>query len=285
MKILIVTGISGSGKTVTIKTLEDLGYYTVDNIPVELIHDVLSLTKRAGINLVTLGVSPKTPEIVRKFLETFESLKKEESDLTLIFLDAKDETIIRRYKETRRKHPFEEERTIEKAIEMERKLLSPIAEIADIRVDTTDINIHQLRRKITAIASAGKESMVFYLISFGFKYGIPPESDLVFDVRFVKNPNFIPGLRELDGTHPEVQNFVFSDEGAIRYLEMIKEMIRFLKDRLIKDGRYTATISVGCTGGKHRSAAFVEKIKEFIEDELKSKCIVNHRDREKESPV
>lgn len=290
MRIIFITGISGSGKTTALKTLEDLGYYTVDNIPVELINEVLSLTKRAGIELITFGVSPRTKDTVKKFLDILGSLRedlreKKEDSVMLLFLDAKDEVIIRRYKETRRKHPFEEGNTIEKAIYIERVLLSPILEQSDLRIDTTDINIHQLRHRIKEIAGSSKDYIVFQVISFGFKYGIPPEADLVFDVRFVKNPNFVPELKDLDGTHPDVQKYIFSDEDAIKYLDMIKDMIRFLKERLTKEGRYTATVAIGCTGGRHRSIAFAEKIKDFLENELNTRCTINHRDRNKDLSI
>lgn len=283
MKVIFITGISGSGKTTALKTLEDLGYYTVDNIPIDLIHEVISLTKRAGIELITFGVSPRDNEMVKKFLDVLETLRKEkEYEVRLIFLDAKDDAIIRRYKETRRKHPFEEGKTIDKAIKIERELLLPIADYSDYRIDTTEINIHQLRQRIKEFAGIEKESIVFHILSFGFKYGIPSEADLVFDVRFVKNPNFHPELKKLDGTNKEVQDYVFSDENAVKYLRMIEEMVEFLKDRLVKDGRYTATIAIGCTGGRHRSIAFAEKLKEFIENKVGAQCIVNHRDKEKD---
>ncbi|MCS7213327.1 MAG: RNase adapter RapZ [Candidatus Calescibacterium sp.] len=283
MKVIFITGISGSGKTTALKTLEDLGYYTVDNIPIDLIHEVISLTKRAGIELITFGVSPRDNEMVKKFLDVLETLRKEkEYEVRLIFLDAKDDAIIRRYKETRRKHPFEEGKTIDKAIKIERELLLPIADYSDYRIDTTEINIHQLRQRIREVAGIEKESIVFHILSFGFKYGIPSEADLVFDVRFVRNPNFHPELKKLDGTNKEVQDYVFSDENAVKYLRMIEEMVEFLKDRLVKDGRYTATIAIGCTGGRHRSIAFAEKLKEFIENKVGAQCIVNHRDKEKD---
>lgn len=283
MKVIFITGISGSGKTTALKTLEDLGYYTVDNIPVDLIHEVLSLTKRAGMDLITFGVSPRDSEMVRKFIDVLQNLREEKDyNVILIFVDAKDEVIVRRYKETRRKHPFEYGITIDKAIKTERDLLLPILDFSDIRIDTSDINIHQLRQRIREVAGAEKGSIVFHVISFGFKYGIPPETDLVFDVRFVKNPNFHPDLKNLDGTHPEVQKYVFSDPNAVKYLDMIKDMLVFIKDRFIEDGRYTATVAIGCTGGRHRSIAFAEKIKEFIEKELSLNCVVNHRDKDKD---
>lgn len=286
MKVIFITGISGSGKTTALKTLEDLGYYTVDNIPIDLIHEVISLTKRAGIEFITFGVSPRDNEMVKKFLYVLETLKKEkEYEVKLVFLDAKDEVIIRRYKETRRKHPFEEGKTIDKAIKIEREILLPIADYSDVRIDTTEINIHQLRQRIREVAGVEKDSIVFHVLSFGFKYGIPSEADLVFDVRFVKNPNFHPELKKLDGTNKEVQDYVFSDENAVKYLRMIEDMVEFLKDRLVKDGRYTATIAIGCTGGRHRSIAFAEKLKEFIENKIGAQCIVNHRDKEKDLPV
>jgi len=172
------------------------------------------------------------------------------------------------------------------AIKKEREILKLIFDISDIKLDTTQMNIHQLREKIRELFGDEKGmELTFQIYSFGFRYGIPQESDLVFDVRFIRNPNFDPQLKKFDGTHPEVQKYIFEDENARKYLEMIKEMIRFLTERFKKEGKFIATISIGCTGGRHRSVAFAEKIKEFIENEIKAKVILIHRDKEKESVI
>ncbi len=285
MKVIFITGISGSGKTTAIKTLEDLGYYTADNIPIDMIHDFLSLTGRAKIDKVALGMFFRDRESVEKFVAHLKEWKRKGNDFILIFLDSKDDTIIRRYKETRRKHPFmHEDETMKEAIHREREILRPLSDIADIKIDSSDFTIHQLREKVKAV-SGNTDEFVFQIISFGFRYGIPDEADLVFDVRFVKNPNFHPDLKHLDGTHPDVQNYVFEDSGAREYLKMIEDMLMFLADRFKKEGKYVATVSIGCTGGRHRSVAFAEKLKDFIREKLKIRAFVIHRDIDKQSPL
>jgi UPF0042 nucleotide-binding protein len=289
MRVVFITGISGSGKTTALKTLEDIGFYTVDNIPIDMIYDFISLTKKANIKDVALSLFFKEEETIQKFLEIINKLKDEikEGKVFLVFIEASDEAIIRRYKETRRKHPLGDEiKSIENAIKKEKEIMKLLYDTSDIKIDTTQMNIHQLREKIRELFGDEKGTeLTFQIYSFGFRYGIPQESDLVFDVRFIRNPNFDPHLKKFDGTHPEVQKFIFEDENARKYLEMIKEMIRFLADRFKKEGKFIATISVGCTGGRHRSVAFAEKIKEFIENEIKVKAILTHRDKEKESTI
>jgi UPF0042 nucleotide-binding protein len=289
MKIVFITGISGSGKTTAIKTLEDIGFYTVDNIPIDMIYDFISLTKKANINDVALSLFFKDEKTSQKFSEIISKLKEEIKDgrVILVFLEASDDVIIRRYKETRRKHPLGDEiKSIDMAIKKEKEILKSIYDISDIKLDTTQMNIHQLREKIRELFGDEKGvELTLQIYSFGFRYGIPQESDLVFDVRFIRNPNFDPELKKFDGTHPEVQKYIFEDENARKYLEMIKEMIKFLTERFRKEGKFIATISIGCTGGKHRSVAFAEKIKEFVENEIKAKVILTHRDKEKESAI
>jgi UPF0042 nucleotide-binding protein len=289
MRIVFITGISGSGKTTALKTLEDIGFYTVDNIPIDMIYDFISLARKANIKDVALSLFFKDEKTAQKFSEIISQLKEEVKDgrVILMFLEASDDAIIRRYKETRRKHPFGDEiKSIDMAIKKEREILKLIFDISDIKLDTTQMNIHQLREKIRELFGDEKGmELTFQIYSFGFRYGIPQESDLVFDVRFIRNPNFDPQLKKFDGTHPEVQKYIFEDENARKYLEMIKEIIRFLTERFKKEGKFIATISIGCTGGRHRSVAFAEKIKEFIENEIKAKVILIHRDKEKESVI
>jgi UPF0042 nucleotide-binding protein len=289
MRIVFITGISGSGKTTALKTLEDIGFYTVDNIPIDMIYDFISLTRKANIKDVALSLFFKDEKTAQKFSEIISQLKEEVKDgkVILTFLEASDDVIIRRYKETRRKHPLGDEiKSIDMAIKKEREILKLIFDISDIKLDTTQMNIHQLREKIRELFGDEKGiELTFQIYSFGFRYGIPQESDLVFDVRFIRNPNFDSQLKKFDGTHPEVQKYIFEDENARKYLEMIKEMIRFLAERFKKEGKFIATISIGCTGGRHRSVAFAEKIKEFIENEIKAKVILTHRDKEKESVI
>lgn len=289
MRILFITGISGSGKTTVLKSLEDIGYYPVDNIPVEMIYDFLNLAEKANINKVALSLFFKDKEVAKKFLDLHGKLKSDmkDSEIYLVFLDASDEVILRRYKETRRKHPLSDIATsISDAIRKEREILQDIQEVADIKIDSANMNIHELREKVKSIFGDEKSEDFFVQIySFGFRYGIPQESDMVFDVRFIRNPNFDPELKKFDGTKKEVQDYIFQDENARKYLEMMKDMLKFLIERFRKEGKHFATISVGCTGGRHRSVAFAEKLKEFIEKESKVKVIVTHRDKDKDPVI
>jgi len=289
MRILFITGISGSGKTTVLKSLEDIGYYPVDNIPVEMIYDFLNLAAKANISKVALSLFFKDKEVVRKFLDLREKLKSDmkDSEIYLVFLDASDDAILRRYKETRRKHPLSDIATsTSDAVRKEREILQDIQEVADIKIDSTNMNIHKLREKVKSIFGDEKaEDFFVQIYSFGFRYGIPQESDMVFDVRFIRNPNFDPELKKFDGTKKEVQDYIFQDENARKYLDMIKDMLKFLIERFKKEGKHFATISVGCTGGRHRSVAFAEKLKEFIEKESKVKVIVTHRDKDKDPVI
>jgi UPF0042 nucleotide-binding protein len=289
MRILFITGISGSGKTTVLKSLEDIGYYPVDNIPVEMIYDFLNLAAKANISKVALSLFFKDKEVVRKFLDLREKLKSDmkDSEIYLVFLDASDDAILRRYKETRRKHPLSDIATsTSDAVRKEREILQDIQEVADIKIDSTNMNIHELREKVKSIFGDEKaEDFFVQIYSFGFRYGIPQESDMVFDVRFIRNPNFDPELKKFDGTKKEVQDYIFQDENARKYLDMIKDMLKFLIERFKKEGKHFATISVGCTGGRHRSVAFAEKLKEFIEKESKVKVIVTHRDKDKDPVI
>lgn len=289
MRILFITGISGSGKTTVLKSLEDIGYYPVDNIPVEMIYDFLNLAQKANINKVALSLFFKDKEVVKKFLDLHEKLKSDmkDSEIYLVFLDASDDAILRRYKETRRKHPLSDIATsTSDAIRKEREILQSIQEVADIKIDSTNMNIHELREKVKSIFGDEKaEDFFVQIYSFGFRYGIPQESDMVFDVRFIRNPNFDPELKKFDGTKKEVQDYIFQDENARKYLEMMKDMLKFLIERFKKEGKHFATISVGCTGGRHRSVAFAEKLKELIEKESKVKVIVTHRDKDKDPVI
>ena len=291
MEIIFITGLSGSGKTTSIKTLEDMGYYCVDNLPSNMVDDVIALTRRAGMEKVAFGFGFKDKKSVSEFIKTVKRVKDElekgEDRVVVVFLDAQDDAILRRYKETRRKHPLAfGGTTFQEAIKKERELLMPIYEISDIKIDTTYLNIHDLRRKIRELFGGKmKDEFMFQVFSFGFRYGIPQEADLVFDVRFIRNPNFAPEMKKFDGTHPEVQKYIFQDKNALKYLDMIKDMLRFLSERFRSEGKYVATIAIGCTGGRHRSVAFAEKIKDFIEKELKTKAVVIHRDKDKDSEI
>ena len=285
-KVVFVTGLSGSGKTTVLKTLEDIGYYCIDNVPPELISQLLSLSSLAeSVDKIAFGMGFRSPEESQKFYELVlrlkENLRKEKIIVQLVFLEASEDDIIKRYKETRRVHPIRAS-TIQESIQKEKEILKPIKDIADIVIDTTGINIHELKERVKHYLGDTGEFVV-QLVSFGFRYGIPRDADLVFDVRFIRNPHFDPKLKAYDGTNKEVQKYVFVDENAKKYLQMIKEMLEFVLEGFQKEGKFVATVAIGCTGGRHRSVAFVEKIAQDLQ--RKYKVIKIHRDKDKESPV
>lgn len=276
--IVIVTGVSGGGKTVTLRTLEDIGFFCIDNLPpsvalyfVETIKDYNDFTK------IAIGIDIRVHSFLNKAQETIEKIKKSFKS-EVVFLDADDESIVRRYKETRRPHPLlnQYENLIE-AIRKERILLRPLKEISDRLIDTSNFTPHELRRLIRSIYSDNQDYPYVTVISFGYKRGVPFNADIVFDVRFLPNPYFVPSLSELSGLHPEVKDFVLNQPETRDFLEYIKGFLTFALPRYKKEGRYYLTLAIGCTGGKHRSVVLAEEISKFI-NSLNFKVNVVHRD-------
>jgi UPF0042 nucleotide-binding protein len=275
--IVIITGLSGSGKTVALRALEDSDFYCVDNLPIALIDSFVSeVSKDREIKKIGIGIDIRE----KGFLSEINSVLKILRDkyrTEILFLEAERDVLIRRFKETRRPHPLGW--NIEEAIQTEKGRLAPLREAADRIVDTSSFTPHQLRQFITSLhkIQTGKKAMTVVLISFGFKLGTPQNIDLLFDARFLPNPNFVPELKLLKGTDKAVSDYVFKSQTAKAYVKKIKEFIDFLIPLYIKEGRSYLTIGIGCTGGNHRSPAIVEKLKGYIKKHPIDLSIV-HRD-------
>lgn len=262
--IVIITGLSGSGKTIALRALEDLGFFCVDNLPVTLIKSFASIISQdSDIQKIGIGIDIREKGFLSEITEVLNRLRKH-FHTEILFLEAEEDILLRRFKETRRPHPLGE--NIEKAIQIEKERLSPLRENADRIVDTSSFTPHQLRQFITSIFITKKlrKAMTVVLISFGFKFGHPQNADLLFDVRFLPNPNFIPELKKLKGTDKSVANFVLKKPEAKLFMEKIKELMDFLIPLYIKEGKSYLTVGIGCTGGNHRSPAIVEKLKKHL---------------------
>lgn len=281
-QVLIVTGLSGAGKNVVMSALEDLGFYCVDNLPVPLISTFLKFAFHSPSNLikVALGIDARGERFLDTFmreLEAIRSLNDSESSIKIIFLQANHDTLLKRFEETRRKHPLSKGRTLKSALHYEQVLLAPIITCADIVLDTDTFNIHELRHWVrSSFGEKGREEIILNLISFGFKYGVPPESNLVFDVRFLPNPYFIPALKASNGTSPEIQNFLMQEPLFNDYVDRFIPFVHYLIQNYFKEGRPFVTLAIGCTGGKHRSVALIERLKK--ERWEKVQCTIVHRD-------
>ncbi len=276
-RVVIITGLSGSGKTVGLRAVEDLNFFCVDNLPVSLIGSLVTKTARAarGRN-IAIGIDIREQEFLSGIHRVLGSLRKKHR-VEVLFLDAETDVLIRRFKETRRPHPLGG--GLDEAIEKERKSLAPLKREADRVIDTSSLSPHQLRRLITSLylPKGSIHGMAVTLTSFGFKYGAPQNIDLLFDVRFLPNPHFIAGLRQLTGRDRKVVDFIFSHGETKEFMKKTLGLIRFLLPLYQKEGRSYLSIAVGCTGGRHRSPAIVEKIGTALKKEPIDLQII-HRD-------
>ncbi len=263
--ILIVTGLSGAGKTSFMRSLEDLRFYCVDNLPVPLLSTFLNLSFKAQTNLkkVALGIDARGEQFLKNFTYEINRLKHVEmiSNIKIIFLNASESTLLKRFQETRRKHPLAQDKSIQSAIKEEKDLLDPIMNMSDMILDTDKFNIHELRSWVQQSFSATqKHTLLVNVISFGFKYGVPAESNLVYDLRFLPNPYFNPDLKKFTGQDAVIQEYLFQQEEVIEYWKRLIDFLHYSLERFYKEGRFFVTVSIGCTGGKHRSVSFVERL-------------------------
>ncbi|MGQ9569745.1 MAG: RNase adapter RapZ [Thermodesulfovibrionales bacterium] len=262
--IVIITGLSGSGKTIALRALEDLGFFCVDNLPIALIESFASTMSRdSDIKKIGIGIDIREKGFLSEIIEVLNKLRNR-YHTEILFLEAEEDVLLRRFKETRRPHPLGE--NIEKTIQIEKERLAPLSENADRIIDTSSFTTHQLRQFITSLYITKKirKAMTVVLMSFGFKFGPPQNADLLFDVRFLPNPNFIPKLKKLNGTDRRVSNFVFKNPEAKLFMEKVNGLMDFLIPLYIKEGKSYLTVGIGCTGGNHRSPAIVEKLKGFL---------------------
>ena len=281
MRFIVVTGMSGAGKSTALKMLEDLGYFCVDNLPVPLIGKLseLVLGQHMEIDKIALGIDIRSGE-------TFQDLQGAlNENFEILFLDAQDDVLIKRYKETRRTHPLAEGERLDKGIAEERKRLAALRKEADYVLDTSQMLTRELQSELNKIFVEDRAYKNIYvtMLSFGFKYGIPNDADLVFDVRFLPNPYYLEGLRGKTGNDKEVSDFVMKQNSATEFLNKVEDLVRFLMPNYIAEGKHQLVVAVGCTGGKHRSVTMANKLYEKFADDETFGIKVEHRDIEKDA--
>jgi UPF0042 nucleotide-binding protein len=262
-ELVIITGLSGSGKGTVLKCLEDLGYYSVDNLPIELIPKFAALTKESpSIRCAALVVDIREGSGLRDFPAIYRSIRRR-IPTTLVFLEADEDTLVRRFSETRRPHPLGTERSVVRSIRSERRALAPIRALSDHVISTSKFNVHELREYVAERFRGGRQQarIVVYVTSFGYRYGVPADSDLVFDVRFLPNPNYIPEFKKLSGRHPSVARYIRSFPQTVEFVERISNLLVYLLPHYIQEGKSYLTIAFGCTGGRHRSVMMAEEIR------------------------
>ena len=282
MRLIIVTGMSGAGKSTAIRFLEDIGYYVVDNMPPAFVSSFAHLCNSTGGKLSKAAIvcDSRVGDFFSDLKDTLLTLKENNISYEVLFLEADDLTLIKRYKETRRKHPLQEGKSLPDAINEERKMLKEIRETAHI-VDTTDSTGRQLVEQLRDLflGETTKSQLKIDVVSFGFKYGAPLDADLVFDVRFLPNPFYIPELKKHNGTEPEVSEYVMSFKEAKVFYEKLIDMVKYLVPLYIEDGRAGLVIAIGCTGGQHRSVTIAEKL--YKDLKINYNVDIIHRDCEK----
>jgi UPF0042 nucleotide-binding protein len=281
-ELVIITGLSGSGKGSVLKVFEDLGYYSVDNLPIGLIPKFAELARdSASIRFAALVVDIREGQGLKRFPEIYARIGRE-IPTRLIFLEADDDTIMRRFSETRRPHPLGTAQSISKSIRQEREMLASIRKLADLTINTSKFTVHELRDFIREkfVGEREESKIMVYVTSFGYRHGVPADSDLVFDVRFLPNPNYIPRFKKLSGRHPGVARYIRSFPQTIEFIERISELLIYLLPHYIREGKSYLTIAFGCTGGHHRSVMIADQIRKNLAD-AGYRAKVTHRDMAK----
>ena len=287
MRFVIVSGMSGAGKSTALKVLEDFGFFCVDNLPVALLPNFgeIASDRQTEVDKVAVGVDIRNGEQLTRLNSQLDVLCELGIEYEILFLDAEDETLVKRYKETRRTHPLAKEDRIETGISREREMISFIRDRADYIIDTTTLLTRELRQEVEKIFVGNEEygNFIITVLSFGFKYGIPSDADLVFDVRFLPNPYYIDTLKEKTGNDPEVQDYVMQNDKGPIFLEKLKDMVEFLIPNYILEGKNQLVIAIGCTGGKHRSVTLANALYHTLETEESYGVRIEHRDIGKDS--
>jgi RNase adapter protein RapZ len=281
-RFVILTGLSGSGKTHAVRALEDLGYFCVDNLPTQLIPTLAELASRddTGLEKIALVVDVRERNFLRQFPRVFEKLKSGPVKPTLIFLEASHASLVRRFSETRRPHPMAPDRSVAEGIREEREKLGAIRAMADLIVDTSELTVHELRDIFMRMSRDGhrRAEMVVTLLSFGFKHGLPEDADLVFDVRFLPNPHFVDSLRRLTGRDRAVVRFMHKHDETREFIERLTSFLEFSLPQYVKEGKAYLTVAIGCTGGRHRSVMIAESLKRSLAKVPGVRLRVKHRD-------
>ena len=283
-RFVVLTGLSGSGKSQAIRALEDLGYFCVDNLPVTLLPMLAELTLRAGteISRAAVVVDVREGKMLKEFPRVYKSLKKRKNlNPALIFLEAAEPTLVRRFSETRRPHPMAPDKSPSEGIRAERQRMRGIRSMADQIIDTSALTVHQLRQTFAAfsgVARSEKAKLAVNLISFGFKHGLPMDADLEFDVRFLPNPHFVQRLRPKTGRDPEVVKFMEEHAATGELLDRLTDLLKFLVPQYVAEGKSYLTIGIGCTGGRHRSVAIAHALRKGLAGIAGVRLRVKHRD-------
>ncbi|MEW6139089.1 MAG: RNase adapter RapZ [Thermodesulfobacteriota bacterium] len=280
-RIVIVTGLSGSGKSTAVNALEDMGFFCVDNLPVDLLPKLLELTESSGTELtrIALVIDLRQPKFFPRYSTILDSLDEAKTPVEILFLEARDDVIVRRYSETRRQHPLAVTGNLIDGIIRERHELSEIRERAEWVIDTSNLTVHELREEIRKLfGSVDGRELKIVVSSFGFGRGLPMEADLVLDVRFLPNPYFVEDLKAKDGRNADVAQWVISKETTKEFIAKLEDMLSFLLPLYMQEGKQYLTIAVGCTGGRHRSVVVAEHLSKFLLRKGYSRVEVKHRE-------
>lgn len=286
MKMVIVTGMSGAGKSTALNVLEDEGYYCVDNMPIALIPKFAELAsgREKGYSNIALGIDIRSGEALGELETILKEMEQRRYSYKILYLDSSDEVLVKRYKETRRAHPLAKDDRVDRAIAQERRQMEFLKKRADYIIDTSQMLTRELKQELEKIfVREGRYSNLFVtVLSFGFKYGIPSDADLVFDVRFLPNPYYVEELKPLTGNDAPIQQFVMNFQAAQDFLDKVDELIRFLLPNYVQEGKNSLVIAIGCTGGKHRSVTLANAIADRLK-KTEYGCKVEHRDIDKDA--
>jgi RNase adapter protein RapZ len=281
IRLVVITGLSGSGKSTALKAFEDIGFFCIDNLPAILLPRFLELQDQISREVIKIALvmDLRGKDFLTKFPKIFQETKRKGYRIEVLFLEADEEVLIRRFSQTRRHHPLGDHRMLSSTIRLERKKMAPIKRLATFCLETSQLNVHQLREEILRLFSkvARPVKMTMNLISFGYKYGLPQEADIVMDVRFLPNPFFVPELKELDGNQKPVIDYIMKWKETKVFIKDFFTLISFLIPQYQKEGKSHLTIAVGCTGGKHRSVTIINMLSEFLK---KQKLLINIRHRD-----
>ena len=281
-QLVILTGLSGSGKSTVLKTFEDLGYYCVDNLPVDLIptFSELNFYGNSEIERAALLVDAREGYQLERLPALYKQIRRE-VPATLVYIEASEDALLRRFSETRRPHPLGHDRPVREGLDREREMMAPIRKLADVVIDTTKFNVHELRQFINhRFQMRSKRPLMVSVVSFGYRYGVPADADLVFDVRFLPNPHFIPRLRKYSGQNAKVARYIRSFPQSNEFLRRIASLLTYLIPHYIREGKSYLTIAFGCTGGRHRSVMMAEAIRTTLATRGYTVKVV-HRDLDK----
>jgi UPF0042 nucleotide-binding protein len=266
-RLVFVTGLSGAGKSQAMKTLEDLGFYCVDNLPPKLVSQTLSLLQDAQVREVALALDVRSGGTLGEAVPLMSQFSADGMRPQILFLDARDDVLVRRYSETRRRHPFAMVGSLREAIAVEREALAPLRALATQVIDTTNLTHAELKERIAATFSPehSERALAVTIVAFGFKYGLPLDLDMLFDVRFLHNPNYIESLRPLTGADPAVAEYIETDPATVPFFDRLFDMMDFLMPRYLAEGKSQLTIGIGCTGGRHRSIYVARRLFDHLD--------------------